>query len=82
MERFANNIEIVTLTVFVSLLEKIHVWQLGNGDISLSVVLGQLGQSLRWVPKASMLSCPHMGPLILKNRMYYNLETFRMATDD
>ena len=58
MERFANNIEIVTLTVFVSLLEKIHVWQLGNGDISLSVVLGQLGQSLRWVPKASMLS-PH-----------------------
>ena len=29
-----------------------------------------------------MLSCPHMGPLILKNRMYYNLGTFRMATDD
>ena len=56
MERFANNIEIVTLTFFVSLLEKIHVWQLGNGDISLSVVLGQLGQSQRWVPKASMLS--------------------------
>ena len=56
MERFANNIDIVTLTVFVSLLEKIHVWQLGNGDISLSVVLGQLGQSQRWVPKASMLS--------------------------
>ena len=56
MERFANSIEIVTLTVFVNLLEKIHVWQLGNGDISLSVVLGQLGQSQRWVPKASMLS--------------------------
>ena len=56
MERFANSIEIVTLTVFVNLLEKIHVWQLGNGDIGLSVVLGQLGQSQRWVPKASMLS--------------------------
>ena len=56
MEIFADKIEIVTLTVFVSLLEKIHVWQLGNGDISLSVVLGQLGQSQRWVPKASMLS--------------------------
>ena len=56
MERFANNIEILALTVFVSLQEKIHVWQLGNGDISLSVVLGQLGQSLRWVPKASVLS--------------------------
>ena len=56
MEIFADKIEIVTLTVFVSLLEKIHVWQLGNGDIGLSVVLGQLGQSQRWVPKASMLS--------------------------